>query len=147
MPFPLLSRRCILKLTRFCFSQSGKKLWMFIGLSAYQISLVSAQVQSAYKGFEAMFMKGVKNLAYDPLDSSKGSEWLEPISSPPHTTPMTSVLETNELKNAGLYWWKYWYSTLVTDGALVILVYLLLSTLRKTSLTEVDVSGACSLVS
>jgi hypothetical protein len=117
---------------------------MFIGLSAYQISLVSAQVQSAYKGYEGTAMKSLKNLAYDPLDPSKGAEWLDPVTSPLHTRPMNSILDTSALRTAGQYWYKYWYSTLVTDGALMILVYLLLSSLRKTSLTEVDVSRACS---
>ncbi|ORY83501.1 hypothetical protein BCR35DRAFT_303350 [Leucosporidium creatinivorum] len=117
---------------------SGKKLWMFIGLSAYQISLVSAQVQSAYKGFEAITMKGVKNPAFDPLDPSWGPEWLEPIASPLHATPMTSVLDSNELKNAGRYFAKHWYMTLVTDGALIVISYLLLSSLKASGTDAAD---------
>lgn len=118
---------------------------MFIGLSAYQISLVSAQVQSAYKGLEATVLKAVRNPAYDPLNASKGREWLAPTASSLQNRPMLSVLDISELKTAARYWTKHWYMTLVTDGALAVMVYLLLSTLKKTSLTDVDVSGICSV--
>lgn len=116
---------------------------MFIGLLAYQASATIERIRSAFLGVERYVINRTSNPAFDAAHPLAGvPEWLDPVSSPLHTSPVTSYLDGSELQQAFWYFWSRWHTAIVADVALLVAAILVFSTLRNEPKSDADVSGA-----